>query len=630
MVKITFPDGSAEEQKDGITPEEIAEMIGRGLARDALAAIVNDKIVDLDYPIKEDVKIEIVTFDSKEGKMVYWHGASHVLAAAVKKLYPDVKFGIGPPIAEGFYYDFDNLKITDEDLEKIEEEANKIIKADMKFEKMVVSKAEAKKLLADEPYQLDLLNEIEDDKVTFYKLGDVLDMCRGPHVTSSGKIGVIKLLKIAGAYWRGDSNKPMLTRIYSIAFRTQKELDAFLDLKKKAEERDHRRIGVELDLYSFHEEAPGMPFFHPKGMVIWNELLNFWRDEHKKAGYVEVKTPIILNKDLWEKSGHWDKYRENMYFTEIDDAYCAVKPMNCPGGILIFKTKVRSYRDLPLRVAEVGLVHRHELSGVLSGLFRVRAFHQDDAHIYMTEEQIGDEIAGVIRLTDKIYKSFGLEYHVELSTRPEESIGSDEQWEAAEAGLKKALDHLKIDYKLNPGDGAFYGPKIDYHIKDALGRTWQCGTIQLDMTMPQKFDLNYVAEDNKPHRVVMIHRTIYGAVERFMGILVEHYAGIFPVWLSPLQVKIIPVSDRNLKYAENIKNQLFEAGVRVEVDYSSNTVEYKVRNAELQKVPYTLTVGDKEEKNSSVAVRNRKGEVEFGVKINKFSKDIVDEIQKKK
>jgi threonyl-tRNA synthetase len=630
MVKITFPDGSTEEHKDGITPLEIAEIIGKGLTRDALAAKVNEKIVDLDYKIEENCKIEILTFDHKEGKQVYWHSSSHILAVAVKKLYPNVKFGIGPAIQEGFYYDFDNLKISDEDLEKIEEEMKKIIEGNIKFEKMVVSKKEARKMLADEPYQLELMEELEGDKVTFYRLKDVLDMCRGPHVPSTGKIGAVKLLKIAGAYWRGDSNNPMLQRIYGITFRTQKELDAFLDLRKKAEERDHRRIGVELDLYSFHDEAPGMPFFHPKGMIVWNELLKFWREEHRKAGYVEVKTPIILNKSLWETSGHWDKYRENMYFTKIDEVDYGVKPMNCPGGILIYKTRVHSYRELPLRVAEVGLVHRHELSGVLSGLFRVRAFHQDDAHIYMTEDQIKDEIIGVIRLTDKIYKAFGFEYRVELSTKPENCIGTDDQWEAAEAGLKKALEALNMDFKLNPGDGAFYGPKIDYHLKDALGRTWQCGTIQLDMTMPEKFDLSYVGEDNRQHRTVMIHRTIYGSLERFMGILVEHYAGAFPVWLSPEQVRIVPVADRNLKFAENVKNQLSEMGIRVGVDYSSNTVEYKIRNSELQKIPYTLTVGDKEEKNKTVAVRDRSGEVEYDVKIDKFIKRIRDEIEKKK
>lgn len=629
MIKITFPDGSVEEHKDGIAPAEIAKMLGARLSKDALAAKVNDKVVDLSYPIKEDCKIEILTFDNKEGKEVYWHSSSHIMAAAVKRLYPDAHFGIGPSIEEGFYYDFDNLKISENDLVKIEEEIKKIVKEDSPFERREISKEEARKLFSKEKFKLELIDGLEDDTVSIYRLGDFVDLCRGPHVPSSGKVRVMKLIKLAGAYWRGDSNNPMLQRIYGISFRTQKELDSFVDLRKKAEERDHRKIGTELDLYSFHEEAPGMPFFHPKGFVIWEELLKFWREEHKKAGYVEVKTPIILSKKLWEISGHWDHYRENMYFTKIDDADFAVKPMNCPGGFLIYKSRSHSYRELPIRMAEVGLVHRHELSGVLSGLFRVRAFHQDDAHIFMTTKQIKDEIIGVIKLFEKIYKTFGLEYRIELSTRPQNSIGSDEQWEAAEKGLKEALETLKIDYKLNPGDGAFYGPKIDFHLKDALGRTWQCGTIQLDMAMPERFDLTYIEEDNKPHRVIMIHRTVYGALERFIGILVEHYGGAFPVWLSPVQVRIVPVSDKNLKFAEKVKKELEKNDVRVEIDYTSTTVEYKVRNAQLQKIPYVLTVGEKEEKNETVAVRARDGKVKFGVSIEDFTKQILDEIKNK-
>ncbi len=630
MVKITFPDGSVEEHKDGIAPAEIAKMLGARLSKDALAAKVNDKVVDLSYPIKEDCKIEILTFDSKEGKEVYWHSSSHIMAAAVKRLYPDAHFGIGPSIEEGFYYDFDNLKINENDLVKIEEEIKKIIKEDLHFERREISKEEARKLFSKEKFKLELIDGLEDDIVSTYRLGDFVDLCRGPHVPSSGKIGVMKLIKLAGAYWRGDSNNPMLQRIYGISFRTQKELDSFVDLRRKAEERDHRKIGTELDLYSFHEEAPGMPFFHPKGFVIWEELLKFWREEHKKAGYVEVKTPIILSKKLWEISGHWDHYRENMYFTKIDDADFAVKPMNCPGGFLIYKSRSHSYRELPIRMAEVGLVHRHELSGVLSGLFRVRAFHQDDAHIFMTTKQIKDEIIGVIKLFEKIYKTFGLEYRIELSTRPKNSIGTEEQWEAAEKGLKEALETLKIDYKLNPGDGAFYGPKIDFHLKDALGRTWQCGTIQLDMAMPERFDLTYIEEDNKPHRVIMIHRTVYGALERFIGILVEHYGGAFPVWLSPVQVRIVPVSDKNLKFAEEVKKELEKNDIRVEIDYTSTTVEYKVRNVQLQKIPYALTVGEKEEKNKTLAVRTRDGKVKFGVSIEDFVKQILDEIESRK
>jgi len=630
MVKITFPDGSIEEYKDGITPAEIAKMLGARLFKDALVAKINDEVVDLNYLIKKDCKIEILTFDSKEGKEAYWHSSSHIMAAAVKKLYPDVHFGIGPSIDEGFYYDFDNLKITPEDLEKIENEIKKIIKEDLKFERNDISKDEARKIFKNEKFKLELIDGLEGDTISIYILGDFTDLCRGPHVPSSGKIGAVKLLKIAGAYWRGDSNKPMLQRIYGISFRTQKELDVFVDLRKKAEERDHRKIGTELDLYSFHEEAPGMPFFHAKGIILWNELMKFWREEHKKAGYVEVRTPIILNRNLWEKSGHWDHYKDNMYFTKIDDMDFAVKPMNCPGGMLIYKTKVHSYRELPIRMAEVGLVHRHELSGVLSGLFRVRSFYQDDAHIFMTEKQIKDEIIGVIKLFEKIYKTFGLEYLIELSTRPKNSIGTDEQWEAAEKGLEDALKALKIDYKLNPGDGAFYGPKIDFHLKDALGRTWQCGTIQLDMAMPERFDLTYVGEDNRPHRVVMIHRTVYGAVERFIGILVENYGGAFPVWLSPIQIKIVPVSDKNLDFAEKIKLKLEKNDLRVEIDYTSTTVEYKIRSAQLQKIPYILTVGEKEEKNKTLAVRTRNGKVKFGVSIEDFVKQILEEIDNKK
>lgn len=630
MVKITFPDGSIEEYKDGITPAEIAKMLGARLFKDALAAKVNDEVVDLNYPINKDCKIEILTFDSKEGKEVYWHSSSHVMAAAVKKLYPDAHFGIGPSIEEGFYYDFDNLKIDESELIKIEGEMKKIIAQDIPFERKVISKDEARKLFSKEKFKLELIDGLEGDTASTYKTGDFVDLCKGSHVSSTGKLGAIKLIKLAGAYWRGDSNNPMLQRIYGITFRTQKELDAYLEIRRKAEEMDHRKIGTELDLYSFHEEAPGMPFFHPKGMVIWNELMKFWKEEHQKDGYVEVKTPIILNKKLWERSGHWDHYRENMYFTKIDETDYAVKPMNCPGGILIYKTKIHSYRELPLRMAEVGLVHRHELSGVLSGLFRVRAFHQDDAHIFMTVKQIKDEIIKVVKLTDKIYKTFGIEYHMELSTKPENSIGTDEQWEAAESGLKEALEELKVEYKLNPGEGAFYGPKIDFHLRDALGRTWQCGTIQLDMTMPEKFDLNYIEEDNRQHRVVMIHRTIYGAVERFIGILVEHYGGAFPVWLSPVQVILLQVSEKNAKFVKKVKQKLEENEIRVTIDDSSNTVEHKVRDAQLQKIPFMITIGNKEEENKTLAVRTRDGKVKFGVKIEDFTKQILNDIKNKK
>ncbi len=630
MVKITFPDGSTEEHKDGITPLEIAKMIGKRLFKDALAAKVNEEIVDLNFKIKEDCKLKILTFDHEEGKKVYWHSTAHVLAAAVKELYPEVLLGIGPPIEEGFYYDFDNLEISEKDLPKIEEKMREIIKKDLPFERIEVSKSEAKKIFSGEKYKLELIDELEGEKVTIYKLGRFVDLCKGPHVPSSGKIKVIKLLKLAGAYWKGDSKNPMLQRIYGISFYSEKQLERFLELKRMAEERDHRKIGQKLDLFSFHEESPGMAFMHPKGMIIWNTLLDFWREEHKKAGYREIKTPIVLSKKLWERSGHWDHYKENMYFVKIDENDFAIKPMNCPGCILVYKTTSHSYKEFPLRISEIGLVHRHELSGVLSGLFRVRCFHQDDAHIFVTPEQIKNEIVNIIKLTDKIYNVFGFKYHVELSTRPENAMGSIEIWDKAEKALKNALEETGIKYKLNPGEGAFYGPKIDFHIKDALGRTWQCGTIQLDFFMPERFDLKYIGPDNKEHIPVMIHRTIYGSLERFIGVLVEHYGGAFPVWLSPIQVRIIPVSERHLEYAEKVKSLLEKNSVRVEVDSTKATVEYRVRNGELQKIPYLLTVGDKEVKNNTVAVRTRDGKVEFNVKIEDFLKRILEEIDKKK
>jgi threonyl-tRNA synthetase len=630
MVKITFPDGSTEEHKDGITPAEIAKMIGQRLFKDALAAKVNDEIVDLNFKIMKDCEIKILTFDHEEGKKIYWHSTAHILAAAVKELYPHALLGIGPAIDEGFYYDFGDLQISQDDLKKIEGKMKEIIEKDLPFEKKEVTKKEAKKIFAHEKYKLELIDEVEGETVTLYKLGDFIDLCKGPHVPSSGKIKVIKLLKLAGAYWKGDSKNPMLQRIYGISFYSQKQLERFLELKRSAEERDHRKIGQKLDLYSFHEEAPGMVFVHPKGMIIWNLLLDFWRKEHRKMGYKEVKTPMVLSKKLWERSGHWDHYKENMYFVKIDDSDFAIKPMNCPGCILVYKTTVHSYKEFPLRISEIGLVHRHELSGVLSGLFRVRCFHQDDAHIFVTPEQIKDEVINIIRLVDKIYKVFGFKYHVELSTRPENAMGSIEIWEKAEKALKDALEYTKMEYKLNPGEGAFYGPKIDFHVKDALGRTWQCGTIQLDFFMPQRFDLKYIGPDNREHVPVMIHRTIYGSLERFIGILVEHYGGAFPVWLSPIQVIIIPVSEKHVSYAEKLKKLLEDNNIRVELDSTTATVEYRIRNAQLQKIPYVLTVGDREVKSNTVAVRTRDGKVRFDVSLDEFLNEILEEIDRKK
>lgn len=635
MVKITFPDGSTEEHKDGITPAEIAKMLGKRLFKDALAAKVNGEIVDLSHKIEKDSKIEILTFDHKEGKDVYWHSSSHILAAAVKILFPNAKFAIGPSIEEGFYYDFNNVKFSEEDLVKIEEEMKKIIKKDLPFERKVMTKKEAKVFFGKENYKLELINELEEDKVTVYQLGDFFDFCKGPHVPSSGKIGLVKLLRLAGAYWRGDSKNPMLQRIYGISFQTEKQLEAFIELRKKAEEFDHRNLGQRLDLYSFQEEAPGMIFLHPKGMIIWNELLKFWREEHKKRGYQEIKTPVILSKKLWEISGHWDHYKDNMYFTKIDEADYGIKPMNCGGAVLIYKNTKRSYRELPLRLAEIGLVHRHELSGVLSGLFRVRSFYQDDAHIFCTKEQVEKEIREVFDFVDYFYKTFGLEYIVKLATKPEDYMGSDELWMTAIGNLDNVLKIKVETYNLDEVEvdeagGVFYGPKIDFHVKDSLGRTWQLATIQLDFQIPERFDLTYVGEDNKPHRVTMIHRVIYGALERFLGIIIEHYGGNFPLWLSPIQVRILPVTDRNFEYAEDIKEELLKNDIRVEIDYSSATVEYKVRNAELQKIPYSLTVGDKEIKNKTIAVRGRDGKVKYNVKLDDFLRQILDEIKEKK
>jgi len=635
MVKVTFPDGSTEEHKDGITPAEIAKMIGKRLFKDALAAKVNGEVVDLNHKIEKDSKIEILTFDYKEGKDIYWHSSSHILAAAVKNLFPNVKFGIGPSIEDGFYYDFDNVKFSEEDLVKIEEEMRKIIKKELPFDRKVITKEEAKKFFDKENYKLELIEELEGDKVTIYQLGDFFDLCKGPHVPSSGKIGAIKLLRLAGAYWRGDSKNPMLQRIYGISFQTEKQLNAFLELRKKAEESDHRNLGQRLDLYSFQEEGPGMVFLHPKGTIIWNELLKFWREEHKKRGYKEVKTPVILSKKLWEISGHWDHYKDNMYFTKIDEADYGIKPMNCAGAVLIYKNTKRSYRELPLRLAEIGLVHRHELSGVLSGLFRVRSFYQDDAHIFCTEEQVKKEIKEVFDFVDYFYKTFGFKYQVKLAEQPEDFMGSDKLWQTAIGNLKKVEKIIVKEYDLGKFEvdkdgGVFYGPKIDFHVKDSLGRTWQLATIQLDFQIPERFNLTYVGEDNKPHPVTMIHRVIYGSLERFFGILVEHYGGAFPVWLSPIQVRILPVTDRNFKYAEEVEKELLNNDIRVEIDSSSSTVEYKVRNAELQKIPYILTIGDKEVKNKTVAVRGRDGKVKFDVKLDDFLKQILDEIKEKR
>jgi len=632
-VRVTLKDGSIKEFPRNITAVDIANSISRGLAKKAIAAKINGKLVDLRTPIKEDCRLEILSFEDEEGKHVYRHSTAHILAQAVKRLYPNTKLGIGPSIEDGFYYDFDREEsFTTHDLEKIEDEMRAIIKEDIPFEKMVVRREEAIKILEDmgEKYKVELVKGLpEDAEISFYKQGSFIDLCAGPHVTSTGKIKAFKLMSVAGAYWRGDEKNKMLQRIYGTAFNKKEELENYLHRIEEAKKRDHRKLGKELDLFSLHEEGPGFPFFHPKGMIIRNILEDFWRREHKKRGYQEVKTPIILHENLWKQSGHWDHYKENMYFTTIDDEGYAVKPMNCPGGMLLYKRKMHSYRELPLRLAELGLVHRHELSGVLHGLMRVRCFTQDDAHIFMLPSQITEEIIGVIDLVDYFYKIFGFNYRVELSTRPENSMGSDEMWEKATNALKEALDIKGIDYKVNEGDGAFYGPKIDFHLEDSIGRTWQCGTIQLDFQMPERFDLTYIGQDGEKHRPVMIHRVIFGSIERFIGILIEHFAGAFPLWLAPVQVKVIPITDKHHEYANKVANMLEQKDIRVEVDYRNEKVGYKIREAQLEKIPYMVIVGDKEEAEGTVSIRARKegdiGTERMDTFINKLMNEIADE-----
>ncbi|MFH1586400.1 MAG: threonine--tRNA ligase [Candidatus Diapherotrites archaeon] len=631
-IELTFPDNSKKKFKKGITGGKIAESIGSGLARAALAVKVNDELLDLNKPIEKNGKIEIITFKNDEGKSVFWHSASHIMTQAVLRVFKgqNIGLGVGTAIDDGFYQDYDIKELHPEDLKKIEEEMRKIVKEKRGISQRDVPKKEALAFYKNDPYKTELVNAVKGGKVSIYRQGEFDNLCKGPHVPNTHYINAFKLTKIAGAYWRGDSKNKMLTRIYGIAFPEKKMLDEWLHLIEEAEKRNHIKIGTDLELYSFHPESPGVPFFHPNGMVIWNELLKFWRDEHSKRGYGEVNTPIILKRELWEKSGHWDHYKENMYFTQIDEEDYAVKPMNCPGGILIYKTRRHSYRDLPLRIAELGTVHRHELSGVLNGLFRVRKFTQDDAHIYCTSEQIKGEVIGVIDLFDFIYGTFGFkDYRIELSTKPEKAMGSAEMWEAAESGLKNALNAKKIDYKLNEGDGAFYGPKIDFHINDALGRSWQCGTIQLDFTMPEKFELSYIGKDDKEHRPTMLHRTCYGSIERFMGILVEHYAGRFPLWLSPVQVKVIPVSEKFNNYAEDVNGKLLAGGIRTELDLRTETVSYKIRDAQMKKINYMVVVGEREEKGKTVTPRTRDEKVLKALKIGEFVKKLKKEIETK-
>ncbi|MCF8023965.1 MAG: threonine--tRNA ligase [Desulfobacteraceae bacterium] len=626
MINITFPDGKTEQFESPVDGSAVASSISEGFARNCVAMEVNSALVDMSAQIREDAKIRFITTGDSEGLDVLRHTAAHVMAQAVLRLYPDAQPTIGPVVADGFYYDFDMEPVSEEDFAKIEAEMKKIVKEKLPIVREEVSKERALEFYRDQPYKRELIEELEDGTISFYTQGGFTDLCRGPHLPHTGFVRAFKLLRVSGAYWRGDSNRPQLQRIYGTAFFDKKELKKYLDFLEEARKRDHRKLGAALDLFSFHDEAPGMAFFHPRGMDLWNALLDYWRKEHRAAGYAETKTPIILHRSLWEQSGHWENYRENMYTVLIDETESAIKPMNCPGGMLLFKRRRHSYRDLPIRAAEIGLVHRHELSGVLSGLFRVRAFHQDDAHIFMTPDMIESEILGILQLVRRMYSTFGLGFHLELSTRPEKSIGTDEQWENATGGLTGALEAYGADYLINEGDGAFYGPKIDIHIKDAIGRTWQCGTIQLDMSLPERFDLSYVGKDNEKHRPVMIHRVVYGSIERFLGILVEHFAGRFPLWLAPVQAVILPINDSLVPFAEEINARFFNAGLRTCVDDRTESLNKKVRDAQLDKIPLILTVGEKERSAGTLAVRTLDGAVRHGVAIDTFINAVCDNV----
>jgi threonyl-tRNA synthetase len=607
-MRVALPDGSDIVVADGSTAADVAESIGPRLAKAAVAARVGNQLVDLSAPLTEEDRVEIITASSPEGLDVIRHSAAHLLAEAATRLFPGTKVAIGPAIKDGFYYDFEFPQpVGEDDLPRIAVEIQGLVNQRLPFGRREVSKEEALALFSDEPYKLELIHDLPDEAtISVYRQGDFLDLCRGPHVPDSGRVGAVGLLSVAGAYWRGKSENTMLTRIYGTAFPTAKELQEHLDRLEMARQRDHRRLGREMGLFSFHDEGPGFPFFHAKGMRVINALLDYWRREHTAAGYEETRTPIMLEKTLWERSGHWDNYKDNMYFTTIDDVDFAVKPMNCPGGTLIYKSEQHSYRDLPLRMAELGLVHRHEMSGVLQGLFRVRLFTQDDAHIYCLPEQVEDEVLAVIELVRRMYKTFGFDrVQVELSTRPEKSIGSDAMWETAEKALAAALERAELPYTLNPGDGAFYGPKIDFHIEDVMGRTWQCATCQLDFAMPERLDLDYVGEDNQRHRPVMIHRTVLGSIERFLAILIEHYGGALPPWLAPVQVLVVPVADRHADYAAEVERALRCAGVRAEVDLRTESVSKKIRDGEVAKVPFMLVVGDREVEQRTVTLRTR-------------------------
>ncbi len=633
-MKVTLKDGSVKEYAQPMSVLDIAKDLSEGLARVACAGEVDGEVVDLRTVLDKDCALNILTAKDAGGLSTLRHTASHVMAQAIKRLYPSAKLAIGPSIADGFYYDIDfETPITSDDLGKIEAEMKKIVKEALPLERFELPREEAIALMKEkeEPYKVELIEDLpEGETISFYRQGDFTDLCAGPHLANTKEVGkAFKLMSIAGAYWRGDEHNKMLTRIYATAFAKKEELEAYITMMEEAKKRDHRKLGKELGLFMMHEAGPGFPFFLPKGMVLKNVLLDYWRQIHKKAGYVEISTPVILNRSLWETSGHWDHYKENMYTTVIDGEDYAIKPMNCPGGVLVYASEPRSYRDLPLRMGELGLVHRHEKSGQLHGLMRVRCFTQDDAHIFMTPDQIKDEIKGVANLIDSVYKLFGFKYYVELSTRPEDSMGSDEDWEVATDGLRNALDELGLDYVVNEGDGAFYGPKIDFHLVDAIGRTWQCGTIQLDFQLPQRFELEYIGADGEKHRPIMIHRVVFGSIERFIGILIEHFAGAFPTWLAPVQVKVLPISDKYLDYAQKVKAELDEAGIRAELDTRSEKIGYKIREAQKNKIPYMLVVGQKEEENGVVAVRSRFKGDEGQKSLADFLSDIQGEIERK-
>lgn len=618
MINITLPDGSIKNFESVPTGFDVAKSISDGLARNCVAMEIDENILDLYDEIPSDAKVRLITIKDPEALEILRHTSAHVMAQAILHIYKDAKLTIGPVVENGFYYDIDMEPVSEDDFAKIEAEMKKIIKAKLPVKRKLVSKSEALEFYKDEPYKIEMISDLEDGTISFYEQGDFTDLCRGPHLPHTGLIKAFKLMKVSGAYWRADQSREQLQRIYGTSYFDKKELKKYLNFIEEAKKRNHRNLGKKLDLFSFHDEAPGMAFFHAKGMVIWNTLIDYWRKEHLADGYVETKTPIMLNRDLWIRSGHWDNYRENMYTSQIDDYDYAIKPMNCPGGMLLYGTKPHSYKDLPLRQGEIGLVHRHELSGVLSGLFRVRSFHQDDAHIFMTPDQIKDEILGVLRLVERVYSTFGLGFHLELSTRPVKSIGTDEQWELATNGLKDALDAYGMEYNINEGDGAFYGPKIDVHINDALGRTWQCGTVQLDMSLPERFDLSYIGADNEKHRPIMIHRVIYGSIERFFGILVEHFAGKFPLWLAPIQAILLPINDELASYAQEVKKTLEASGIRTSVDDRTESLKRKVREAQLEYIPLILTIGAKEKEAGTLSVRTLDGFVKHGVAMDDF------------